>query len=126
MISKFVDYHAKGEVRQITSYIQDTPDLLRTFETENEAGPQPAGAFPVTVDVTALYTSIPFQDPYQDGGMQAFEKCMNNRIDQSVPTWYLMLLLEEVLMGNIYTYGDKLLSCCHGSIVMLQLRKSMF
>ena len=32
-MSKFVDYHAKGLVTGITTYIQDTPDLPREFET---------------------------------------------------------------------------------------------
>ena len=38
LISKFIDYHSKEEVKRVTSYVQDTPDLLRIFEAENDKG----------------------------------------------------------------------------------------
>ena len=80
--------------------------MLRIFEEENKIGPQPANSFPVTVDVTALYTSIPAEG--DEGGLQAFEKAMDQRPDQTVPAWFLMLLLQEVLLGNIFEFRDKL------------------
>ena len=39
--------------------------------------------------------------------MEAFEICLNNRPDQCIPTWYLMCLLKEVLLGNIFIFNDK-------------------
>ena len=36
MISAFVDYHSKHEVKKLPSYVEDSPDILRIFETENE------------------------------------------------------------------------------------------
>ena len=47
-ISLFVDHHAKDLVKELPSYIQDTPDLLRHIETLNEK-PIRDGAFPVYV-----------------------------------------------------------------------------
>ena len=102
-ISHFVDHHAKAEMKKIESYVEDTPHLLRIIEQENQSECQPIGAFPVSVDVSALYTSIPAGGP--DGGMAAFEKCMDQRADKTVPTWYLMALLQVVLLGNIFEFN---------------------
>ena len=62
-------------------------------------------AFPVTVDVTALYTSIPSEG--QDGGMQAFEKELGKRQNKDVPTWYLMTLLKHILSQNIFEFDGE-------------------
>ena len=35
---------------------------------------------------------------------------MDKRSDKTVPTWYLILLLKEVLLGNIFEFNDKLYS----------------
>ena len=56
-ISAFVDHYCKNEVKKLDSYIADSPDLLRVFQRENDLNTQPASAFPVTVDVKALYTN---------------------------------------------------------------------
>ena len=41
------------------SYIQDTTALLRRVQRENERGPQPKGMFVFSLDVIAMYPSIP-------------------------------------------------------------------
>ena len=43
----------------------------------------------------------------ENGGMQAFEKCMEKRQNKLIPTAFLMKCLEEVLLGNIFEYADK-------------------
>ena len=65
--------------------------------------------FPVTVDVTALYTSIPAEGEH--GGIQAFEKAMNQRPaddKKQIPTHFLIKLLELVLRGKIFEFDDQL------------------
>ena len=57
-ISAFVDIHSKNLVKKLESFVEDTPDLLRILQNENTCGPQPENSFPVTVDVSALYTNI--------------------------------------------------------------------
>ena len=52
MISAFVDHYSKHLVKDLKSYVQDSPDFLRIIEKENDKGPQLKNAFPVTVDVT--------------------------------------------------------------------------
>ena len=112
-ISYFVDHHAKEVTKNIASFVEDSPDLLRTFAIENKQGPQPSGSFPVTVDVVGLYTNIPAQG--DEGGIQAFQEAMETRTDKSVPTWYLILLLNLVLEANVFTFNGKLFRQCIGT-----------
>ena len=96
-------------VRQLQSYVEDTPDLLRIFQLENEHGPQPSNSFPVTVDVTALYTNIPTYGPI--GGLQAFQKALEKRTmeEKSIfPSHFLIDLLKTVLDGNIFEFNGQL------------------
>ena len=109
LISALVDYHSKHEVKKLPSYVEDSPDILRIFENENNNYKQTEGSFPVTVDVTALYTSIPAEGEH--GGIQAFEKAMNQRPAddiKQIPTHFLIKLLELVLHGNIFEFDDQL------------------
>ena len=55
---------------------------LRIFEESNKKGLLPEGSFPVTVDVTALYTNIPAEG--DNGGLQAVEKALETRSDKTV------------------------------------------
>ena len=80
--------------------------MLRQFEEENEKGNLPTGSFPVTVDVTALYTNIRAEGP--DGGFQAFEKALETRSDKTIPTSFLMDLLKATINGNIFEFDDQL------------------
>ena len=108
-LSAFVDFYSKHLVKKLPSYVQDSPDLLRIFEAENESGPQPEKSFPVTIDVKSLYTNIPTRGEY--GGLQAFEIALNERSEEEkkmIPTWYLIQLLDLVLSGNIFEFDDQL------------------
>ena len=77
-ISLFVDAHAKELVKELPSYIQDTPDLLRHLEELNK-NQIPDGAFPVSIDVTGLYSNIPHQE-----GLNCLEEALNTREDKSI------------------------------------------
>ena len=105
-ISEFIDLCIKDQVKKIPSFIEDSPDILRQIQKENEKGPQDKSAFPVTVDVSGLYTNIPGDG--DDGGLQAFEKALNNRSDRSIPTEFLMTLLSLVLGGNYFEFDQKI------------------
>ena len=47
-ISVFVDHFLKAEVKKLSSYIEDTPDMLREIIKRNMAGPLPKHAIPVS------------------------------------------------------------------------------
>ena len=103
-LSRFVDHHAKDLVQNLPSYIQDTPDFLRNIEELNtKSGKLPENAILVTIDVTGLYTNIPKND-----GMSAMKTALNSRLDQSVPTDFLLKLLDIVLSSNIFEFNKKL------------------
>ena len=108
-ISALVDHYSKHLVKDLSSYVQDTPDFLRIIESENEKGPQHKNTFPVTIDVTSLYTSIPANG--ESGGIQAFQTFLDKRSQEekdTMPTKFLMECLELVLNGNIFTFNEEL------------------
>ena len=59
ILSALVDHFFKHLVRNLKAYVQDSPDFRRIIKDENEKGPQLKNCFPVTMDVTSLYTNIP-------------------------------------------------------------------
>ena len=89
-------------VKDLKSYWQDTPDMLRCFNSENEKGPQPPGSIPVTLDVSSLYTNIPLKQ-----GIEIFEAFLNNRTDKSIPTDFLISLLTLVLKCNVLVFNSQ-------------------
>ena len=109
MVSALVDHYSKHLVKNLESYVQDSPDYLRIIESENERGPQLKNTFPVTVDVTSLYTSIPAGG--KSGGIEAFKKFLNTRSTEeknTMPTEFLIECLTLVLNGNIFTFNEEL------------------
>ena len=79
-------------MRKIPTYLEDTAHFLRFLEESNQEG-LTEECFPVTVDVTALYTNIPAEGP--NGGLEAFENALETREDRRVPSWYLKALLKR-------------------------------
>ena len=63
--SHFVYYHSNDLVKGLPSHWEDTPDMLRFFESENVNEPQSAGTIPVTLDVVGLYTTIPLVEVFK-------------------------------------------------------------
>ena len=109
-ISKFVDFHAKALVRKLDTFVQDTPHFLRHIEDINKLGPLPSTAVPISIDVSALYTSIP-----QDEGVETFREALDEREDKSVPTEFIIALLERVLKDNIFEFNNQLYLQQHGT-----------
>ena len=108
LISALVDHYTKHLVKNLKSYVQDSPDYLRLIEDTNEKGPQLSNTFPVTVDVCSLYTSIPANG--ESGGIQAFKKALNTRSQEEkniMPSDFLLECLEVVLGGNIFTFNEE-------------------
>ena len=102
-LSKYVNHHIQNFVNKIPSYLQDTPDFLRTLENENEIGPPLENEILVTIDVTSLYTNIS-----PDEGIEEVKKFLLDRKDTSVPTEFLVRMLEQVLKLNIFEFDRKL------------------
>ena len=102
-LSKFVDHHSKILINNIPSFIQDSPDFLRTLDTLNQSNQICDTDILVTIDVSSLYTNIK-----QEDGIEAMRTALNKRDDKTIPTEYLLQLLELVLKGNIFEFGNQL------------------
>ena len=87
------------------SYIQDTPDFIRKVEELNKKICLPQNALIVTLDVMALFTNIP-----QTEGTQSTETALNKRIDQNIPTEYIVSMLKIILKNNIFEFNGELYS----------------
>ena len=58
-LGKLVDSITRPVDEACDSFLQDTPHLLRLIEELNATGPQPAGTIIFSLDVVALYPSVP-------------------------------------------------------------------
>ena len=87
-----LDNIAKDSVKNLDSYIEDTPDLLRLFEEINEKENLPSNAKPFSIDIKSFYTNILLRD-----GIEAFEEALENRDNKEIPTEYLIKLLKLVM-----------------------------
>ena len=83
-ISWFCDNIIKDKVKQLDSYIEDTPDLLRKINDINESQNIPDDAKPIAIDIKSMYSNIPLQE-----GLDAFEDALNARTDKSIPTEFV-------------------------------------
>ena len=79
-VSLFVQHHIKRVSKTHASYLQDTPDFLRTIENINEGPDLPENALLVSMDATALFDNIPHNE-----GLETLEEALNERSDQKVP-----------------------------------------
>ena len=100
-ISHFVDFHANHLVKNIDSYVQDTPDLLRHLAQFDDTY-VPDHVVPVCIDVINLYSNIP-----HDEGIGAFKASLDNRANQTVSTGFLIALLTLVLTMNVFEFDLK-------------------
>jgi hypothetical protein len=60
-LGKICTYYIRPVNVQTTSYVKDTAHVLRRIKELNDKGPQPPGTFPFTMDIVAMYPSVPVQ-----------------------------------------------------------------
>ena len=102
-ISLYVEHHLKEHANKHPSYLQDSPDFLREIEKLNEMEIIEDGDILVSIDVSGLYTNIP-----QWEGLDAAKEALEERNDKTVPTDFLLKLLELVLKHNIFEFNNEL------------------
>lgn len=95
-ISQLIDY-LRPHVEGLTSYLQDTSDLLWALEGIHI----PKGAWLVALDVEALYISIP-----HDKGVAVVESLISEG-DPIISTYNKLILdlLEFVLTNKVFLFG---------------------
>ena len=102
-ISHWVDEVAKSEVPRLPTYLEDTRHLLQLIQEENARGPQPPGTIPVTLDIVGMYNNVPV-----DEGLRAFSKLMDDRLDQTIPTTFLLKLMKFVAESSVFVFDSEL------------------
>ena len=102
-ISLFVEHHIKDLANKHDSYLKDTPDFLRKVEDINNKEQLPENVILVTMDVSSLYTNIP-----QDEGIECTREALEKRDDKTVPTEFIIRLLELALKWNIFEFDNEL------------------
>ena len=79
-ISWLLDSLGKDSVKKQTSFIEDTPDILRKFAEINESETLPANAKPYSIDIKSFYTNIPLEE-----GIKSFKETLDEIPDKSIP-----------------------------------------
>ena len=103
--SAFVQHHIRHIANKHKSYIQDTPDFIRHIESRNESTDLPENAMLVTIDVKALFTNILHKE-----GTKCVKEALDERVDKTVPTGYIIRLLKLILHNNIFLFNGYLYS----------------
>ena len=99
--SKYIDFHIKPLTQALPAYLQDTTHVLKKLgELSSNYNPN---YILVTMDVEALYTNIDHSE-----GLCALEHYLQNRIDLSPPTDFLVELTRWTLNNNFFLFQDKL------------------
>ena len=94
-----MDFHLQPLAKSVRSYIKDTNHFLQKIQS---LGNIPEDAILCTIDVVALYPSIP-----HDEGLGVLRKALDSRADRSVSTDSLMDLAEVVLKNNMFEFNGR-------------------
>ena len=76
---------------------------------KNRVGPLPTGSIPVTMDVSALYPSVP--------QAEGLDRALERRVDKSTPTAFLVMLMRLVLTMNTFVWDTKLFKQIMGTAI---------
>ena len=100
-ISVFVEHHIVDLSTKHQSYLQDTPHFLRVVNKINQGPRLPANAVLVTADITGAYSNIP-----QEDGSQCLREELDERKDKTIPTEFLVKLMDLIQKYNIFEFHD--------------------
>ena len=99
-ISQYVQDKIKDLSKLHPAWLEDTPHLLRELDPLDSL---PDTAILVTVDVSSLYSNIQRED-----GVEAVRKVLKTRKDKSIPSDFILELLDLVLKFNIFEFDSQL------------------
>ena len=103
-ISLFIEHHIKDISTKHMSYLQDTPHFLRIIDKLNQGKKLPNNAMIVTADITGAYQNIP-----QEDGSKCLGEALDERIDKTIPTDFIVKLMNLVQQFNIFEFHDGIL-----------------
>ena len=102
-LATYVEHYISEIAKKHESYLQDTPDFLRTLEDLNNGPTLKQNAILVTMDVQALFTNI-----VHDDGMQSLQDQLTECKLSEVPHEFIMKLMDLILNQNIFSFHDSL------------------
>ena len=114
-ISEFVDYHLKL-VQTLPSYIKDTTHFLLQLQN---LGSLPENAILVTLDVSSLYTNIPYKE-----GEDTCRHFLNTRPLKSIPTERICDLIRMILGMNNFSFNGQHFLQTHGTAMGTRMAPS--
>ena len=85
-VSKFVDHHLQPSAKGLKSYVKDTTDFITKIK---DLGTVPPNSFPVSMDITSLYTNIP-----NDEGLEALRQSLDSSQNPSTSTKVIVTLMQ--------------------------------
>ena len=97
----YVSHHIKETGTKHPTYLQDTSDFLRIIEDINNGPKLPSNALIATLDVRTLYTNIAHEE-----GLACTKEQLDKRVDQKVPTDFLIKLMKLILYNNIFEFHE--------------------
>ena len=83
------------------TYLQDTSDFLRIIEEIYNGHKLPSNALIATLDIHTLYTNISHEE-----GLACTKEQLDKRIDQQIPTDFLIKLMNLILYNNIFEFHE--------------------
>ena len=98
-LSKFCDAFLKPLVQKTSTYLKDTKEVLNLIHHLNSEGPT---NFLITLDVEALYTSIP-----QDATLNVVESfLLNSNLDSITPANFILECASIALKENFFQFEN--------------------
>ena len=107
--SEFLDFHLQPLAKSVRSHIKDTNHFLQKIQS---LGNIPEDTILCTIDVVALYPSIPHNE-----GLGVLRKALDSRADRSVSTDSLMDLAEVVLKNNMFEFNGRFYHQIRGTAI---------
>ncbi|XP_067859745.1 uncharacterized protein [Heptranchias perlo] len=104
-LSGYFESILKPIVQGTPSFCRDTTDFLQKLSTH---GPVEPGTLLTTMDVSALYTSIPHDD-----GIAATASILNTNNSQSPDA--ILQLIRFILDHNVFTFDNQFFTQTHGT-----------
>ena len=102
-IGTYLEHHIKDITKKPESYLQDTPDFLRTINHINKGPKLNERTVLVTIDAIGLFTNIVHEE-----GLQCLKDSLEKRNNPEVPTNFLLQLMQLILTNNIFVFHDAL------------------
>ena len=108
----FLDHYLNPIVQNLSSYIRDTDDFLKTMLDMNTI--TPPNSILVILDVRSLYTNIP-----QNEGTQMCLMALGNFYENRLPLplRYLIQTFDYILKYNYFCFDDKFYLQIHGTAI---------